>query len=33
MKLQRPQELSPDEILAGVVKYGMKGLFSLGSKI
>jgi hypothetical protein len=33
LKMQRPQDLAPEEILAGVVKYGMRGLLSLGSKI
>ena len=32
MEMQRPQDLAPEEILAGVVKYGMRGLLSLGSK-
>ena len=33
MKMQRPQELSGEELLAGAVKYGLKGLLSLGSKV
>lgn len=33
MRMQKPQELAPEEILAGVVKYGLKGLLSLGTKI
>ena len=33
LKMQRPQELSGAELLAGAVKYGLKGLLSLGSRV
>lgn len=33
MKMQRPQELAPEEVLAGAVKYSLRGLLSLGSRI
>ena len=33
LKMQRPQELAPEEILAGAVKYGMRGLLSIGAKL
>lgn len=32
-KMQRPQELAPEEILAGAVKYGLQGLLTLGAKL
>lgn len=33
MKLQRPQELSLEEGVAGVVKYGFKALFSAAERV
>ena len=33
MKMQRPQELSLEEGVAGVVKYGFKAAFSAASKL
>ena len=33
MKLQRPQELSVEEGVAGIVKYGFRALFRIAERV